>query len=197
MIADQSSTPSLSFFCVDFLSSQKHQRWLLLKLACTKLERLTEVKYCNVLIIFRLFVVLRVLRLIADRMFHLPIFLGIVVFPGPHCDVLGMEMESAVSGSEDLISGEDGTSTGSLEPRHRQSDMPGIFIPLYMLSSNNTSASVGSSAPTLSLGTLRDRIVRTSFLMIFSLNLNQVVFAGDGAYKEYSDKCPEHHIDIN
>ena len=118
-------------------------------------------KYCDVLIIYRRLVVLGVLRLIADRVSHLPIFLPIVVFTGPHCDVLGMVVDSAVSSSEDLISGEDGTSTGSLKFWHRQSDMPGIFIFLNMLSSNNPGASVGigSAALTLRLGTLRDRIV--------------------------------------
>ena len=109
----------------------------MLKLAFTEFQWLTEVKYCDVLIIFRLLVVLRVLCLIADRMALLPIFLGEVVFPGPHCDVLSMETESAVSGSEDLISGEDGTSTGSLVSRHGQSDMPGILILLNMRSANN------------------------------------------------------------
>ena len=89
----------------------------MLKLACTEFQWLTEMKYCDVVISCFL-VVLRVLRLTADRIFHLPVFLGEVVFPSPHCDVLSMETYSAVGGSEDLISGEDGTSTGSLEPRH-------------------------------------------------------------------------------
>ena len=86
----------------------------MLKLAFTEFQWLTEVKYCNVLISCCL-VVLRVLRLTADRVSHLPVFLGVVVVSGPHCDVLSMVTASAMSGSEDFISGEDGASTGSPE----------------------------------------------------------------------------------
>ena len=87
------------------------------------------------------------LRLAADRVPHLPVYLGVVVVPGPHCDVLGGETLSAVSGSENLLSGEDGASTASLATvRHGQSDLPGIFISLNINSANNIGFSVGSSA---------------------------------------------------
>ena len=91
----------------------------MLKLAFTEFQWLTEVKYCDILIIFYL-AKLGVFRLVADRVALLPVFLGKVVVPGPHCDVLGMCQDSAVSGSQDLICGEDGTSTGSDVSRHGQ-----------------------------------------------------------------------------
>ena len=84
------------------------------KLAFSEHEWLTEVKYCDVLIMLDLLVVLGVLRLAADRVAHLPVSLGPVVVPGPHCDVLGRLTLSTVSGSENLLSGEDGASTASL-----------------------------------------------------------------------------------
>ena len=81
------------------------------KLAVIEHEWLAEVKYCDVLIKFRLVVELGVLRLTTDRVALLPVYQGVVVVPGPHCDVLGGLKLSAVSGSENMISGEDGAST--------------------------------------------------------------------------------------
>ena len=77
-------------------------------------------KHRDILIIFRLLAVVRVLRLVADRVAQLSVFLGEVVVAGPHCDVLGRETDRAVSGSDNLVSGEDGTSTESLVPRYIQ-----------------------------------------------------------------------------
>ena len=124
----------------------------MLKLACTKLERLTEVKYCDVLIKFGLLVVLGVLRLTTDRVALLPVYLGVVVVPGPHCYTLHIVIFSAVSGSEDLVSGEDGASTASLATaRYGQSDLPRIFISLNIHSANNLGSLVGSSTLALVL----------------------------------------------
>ena len=83
----------------------------------------------------RLLVVLGVLRLAADRVPHLPVSLADVVVPGPHGDVLGGERDSAVSGSENLLSGEDGASTATAiiaTARYGESDLPRIFIPLQI-----------------------------------------------------------------
>ena len=108
------------------------------KLAVSEHQWLTEVKYCDVLIMSRLLVVLGVLRLAADRVPHLPVYLGVVVVPGPHCDVLGGETLSAVSGSENLLSGEDGASTASLATaRYGQSDLPRIFMLFSLRASRN------------------------------------------------------------
>ena len=109
-------------------------------------------KYCNVLIIFHFLVVFGVLRLAADRVPHLPVYLGVVVVPGPHCDVLGGVMDSAVSGSENLLSGEDGATTARLRTvRYGQSDLPRIFSSLSKISAGNIGFSVGSSALALGL----------------------------------------------
>ena len=45
-------------------------------------------KHCDILIMFRLFAVLGVLRLPADSVAHLSVFLRPVVVPGPHSDIL-------------------------------------------------------------------------------------------------------------
>ena len=79
----------------------------MIKLAFTENQWLTEVKYCDILIIFCLLVILGVLCLAADRMFHLPVFLGSIVFSGPNYDVLGRETDRTVSSSENQIFGED------------------------------------------------------------------------------------------
>ena len=131
-----------------------------IKLAFTEDQWLTEVKNCDIQIIFRRLVVVRVLCLAADRVAQLSAFLGEVVVAGPHCDVLSRETERTVSGSENLLSAEDGTSTGSLEARHGQSDMPGKLISQHVGSTNNSGAiSVGSSALILELETSGDGIV--------------------------------------
>ena len=121
------------------------------KLAVSEHEWLTEVKHCDILVKFNLLVVLGVLRLTADRVPHLPVFLGDVVVPGPHCDVLGGVILSAVSGSENLLPGKDGTTTNLVRASHRQSDLPRIFIFLNLHSANNIRFSVGSSALALGL----------------------------------------------
>ena len=108
-------------------------------------------KYCNVLIIFHFLVVFGVLRLAADRVPHLPVYLGVVVVPGPHCDVLGGETLSAVSGSENLLPGNDGPTTHIVSASFGQSDLPRIFISLNNLPANNIRFSVGSSALALGL----------------------------------------------
>ena len=103
------------------------------KLSFSEHQWLAEVKYCDVRVETPLLPILRVLGQIADRVALLSVFLGEVVVPGPHCDVLGRG-GNAVSGSEDMISGQEGTSTESLFPRYRQADLPGIFIHLNILS---------------------------------------------------------------
>ena len=46
-------------------------------------------KYCDVLLILRVFVKVWVLRLTADRVAHLPVHLLDVIVPGPDSDLLG------------------------------------------------------------------------------------------------------------
>ena len=67
---------------------RQSQRELFGKLAFTEHEWLTEVKYCDVLIMSRLPVELGVLRLAADGVALLPVYRGPVVVPGPHGQTL-------------------------------------------------------------------------------------------------------------
>ena len=62
-------------------------------------------KYCDVLLILRVFVKVWVLRLTADRVAHLPVHLLDVIVPGPDSDLLGGVTLSAAGGGENMMPG--------------------------------------------------------------------------------------------